>query len=363
MAFNRPTLPALVARIEADFISRLQLRGAPLRRSMIRVLARVLAGAAHMLHGHLEYLGRQLFPDQSDDEFLIRQASLYGIAKNAPTFARAEVDFAGTNGAVIPAGSALLRSDGERYTTDADATISSGVASATVTAITAGARQTLTPAVALSFESPISGVNSTAYTADGGGFYQDGTDEESTEELRTRLLARLTNPPQGGSSADYVAWAKSVGGVTRVWVSPLELGPGTVVVRFTRDDDGGPIIPDAGEVAAVQAVLNTEKPVHAHVTVAAPISDTTGISMLRIAPNTAAIRDAVTSAVRDLILRRATPQGTTIFLSEFQAAIGAVAGLSHFRVDTFSRTGDSSDQVYTVGNLPVFGSITFGDFP
>ena len=54
MSFERPTLPDLVSRIQTDFVSRLALTGAVLRRSVVTVLARVLAGAAHMLHGHLE---------------------------------------------------------------------------------------------------------------------------------------------------------------------------------------------------------------------------------------------------------------------------------------------------------------------
>lgn len=361
MAFTRPTLPEIIARVEADFVSRLPLEGAPLRRSMVRILARVVAGAAHMLHGHLDYLSRQIFPDQSDDEFLVRQASLYGIAKNPPTYAHAVVGFTGTDGTVIAAGHVLTRADGEQYTTDADATIASGTASVAVTANTAGAGPTLTAGVSLTFESPVAGVNATA-TVDDTGLI-NGSDEESTEELRTRLIARLSDPPQGGSAADYVAWAKEVAGVTRVWVSALELGPGTVVVRFVRDNDGAFIIPDAGEVAAVQAVVDERKPVHAHVTVIAPIADLLSITMLKISPNTSAIRDAVSSAVADLLLRRATPQGTTIYLSEFQAAIGAVAGISHFRVDSFNRTGDDSDQVFALGYLPTFGDITFGDFP
>lgn len=361
MAFVRPTLPEIVARVEADFVSRLSLQGAPLRRAMVHILARVIAGAAHMLHGHLEYLSRQIFPDQSDDGFLVRQASLYGIAKNPPTYAHAVAVFTGTNGTVITAGHVLTRSDGAQYTTDADATISGGAASVAVTAVTAGATPTLSAGVSLVFESPVAGVNATAEVDDTGLI--DGSDEESTEELRTRLIARLSDPPQGGSAADYVAWAKAVTGVTRVWVSALELGPGSVVVRFVRDNDGGGIFPDAGEVTEVQTAIDEKKPVHAHVTVAAPIPDSLSITMLKIAPNTVALQDAITSAVSDLILRRATPQGTTIYLSEFQAAIGAVAGLTHFRVDTFDRTGDDSDQIFLLGHLPVFGSITFGDFP
>ena len=87
MAFQRPTLAELVERISADLTSRLSLAGAVLRRSVIFVIARVVAGAAHMLHGHIEFLSRQIFPDQSEAEFLVRHASLFGLTRNPATFA------------------------------------------------------------------------------------------------------------------------------------------------------------------------------------------------------------------------------------------------------------------------------------
>src|SRR4051812_23787483 len=91
MAFTRPTLRELVDRIQADFVSRLPLDGSPLRVSLVYVLARVIAGAAHMLYGALEWLSRQLFADTSDEAALVRQAALYGITKTPATYATATV--------------------------------------------------------------------------------------------------------------------------------------------------------------------------------------------------------------------------------------------------------------------------------
>ena len=76
-----------------------------------------------------------------------------------------------------------------------------------------------------------------------------GTDEETDEELRARVLRRIRQPPMGGDAYDYVAWALAVPGVTRAWCSPLEMGIGTVTVRFMMDDlradnDGFPIADD-----------------------------------------------------------------------------------------------------------------------
>jgi uncharacterized phage protein gp47/JayE len=112
MAFVRPTLTELVDRIQQDFVSRLSLVGAVLRRSIVYVLARVLAGAAHMMHGHIEFISKQMFPDVSEDEYLVRQAATYGLAKTPATYATATVTFTGTNGTVLPTGTVLVRPDG-----------------------------------------------------------------------------------------------------------------------------------------------------------------------------------------------------------------------------------------------------------
>ena len=90
-----------------------------------------------------------------------------------------------------------------------------------------------------------------------------GADQETDDELRVRVLDRIRKPPMGGDADDYVAWALSVAGVTRAWCSPLEMGMGTVTVRFMCDDlrasNGG--FPNASDVAAVQAFLDTVRPV------------------------------------------------------------------------------------------------------
>ncbi len=347
MAFSRPTLLELVTRIKSDFVSRLELQGAVLRRSMVEIVSRVEAGAAHMLHGHLEYLSKQLFGDQSDDPYLVRQAGLFGVSKNAPSYAQVSVTLTGTNGSIIPATSTVLtRSDGVQYTVDAEVTIASGTAVADVTAVLAGANGSLTAGVQLSFQSPISGVDSTATVL---AVLQDGADLEGTESLRSRFLARLADPPEGGTVADYIGWALSVAGVTRAWVTPLELGPGTVVVRFARDNDPSPI-PDSGEVATVQAYLDTVAPAHAAVTAFAPVDY--GIDFeLSITPNTSVTRAAVIAELNDVIIRTGRPGGTQL-RSAFTTAIGNTTGITDYNL--VEPAGDTS---LSTNQLPSFGSI------
>jgi len=348
MSFTRPTLSEIVSRVQVDFVSRLNLIGAVLRRSMVYVLSRVIAGASHMLHGHLDWLSRQLFPDTSEEEALVRQAAVFGLTKTAPTFATGTVDLTGTNTTVCPAGTVLVRSDGAEYVVDADETITLGVATVDVTASLAGADYTLEAGVVLSFQSPISGIDSSGEVA---ASTVDGTDEETTEALRVRFLARLAEPPMGGSSADYVAWSKEVAGVTRVWVEELGLGPGTVVVRFVRDNDGS-IIPDAGEVTALQTYLDTKRPAHATVTAHAPTANAVAYT-IAVVPDTTAVRAAVTAQLDDLHLREGEP-GVTLLLSAIRTAIGNATGLTDYTL-----TVPAANVTNTANQIPTRGTITW----
>lgn len=349
MPFERPALGDLVARIQADLVSRLGGSGAPLRRSVVAVLARVWAGATHMLHGHLEYLSRQIFPDQADDVYLVRFASLYGISKSPATFATGALTVTGTNGQDVNNSAVLRREDGAEFTVTAGGgTISGGVLEVTVTAVLAGVAGNSADGTELTFESPLPGVDATAITGELSG----GADQESTESLRRRLLARLRAAPQGGAESDYTLWALAVPGVTRVWVHPNQLGAGTVVVYFVRDDDVGSIIPSGGEVTVVQTYIDSVRPVTAAVTVAAPTAKTWNFT-IEVTPDNTDVRGAVEAELTDVFRTEGEP-GMTIQLWKVERAISIATGLTDYVLTT-----PNADLTHAAGEIPVLGTITW----
>lgn len=350
MAFDRPTLPSLVDRIQADLVSRLGGSGAPLRRSVVAVLARVVAGAVHMLYGALDYLSRQLFADVADDAYLVRFASLYGLSKNPATFATGQVIVTGTDGQDVANNTVFRRSDGAEFVAALGGTISGGLLILTVVAVLAGAAGNCDAGVVLTFESPAAGVDSDVTVH--GDTISGGTDIEGTESLRTRLLERIRSAPQGGAESDYIDWALSVAGVTRVWVYPNQLGAGTVVVYFVRDDDAGSIIPSGGEVTTVQTYIDTVRPVTAAVTVAAPTEVAWNFT-LAVVPNTTAVKDAVEAELTDLFRTEGEP-GVTLPISAVRTAIGIAPGLTDYTL-----TIPSADLTHSAGELPMLGTITW----
>jgi uncharacterized phage protein gp47/JayE len=302
-----------------------------------------------MLHGHLEYLSRQVFPDRSEAEFLERQASLFGITRRPAQFAVGSVDVAGTSGTVVPAGTVLLRSDGARYETGVEVVLVGGSATPAVTAVDAGEVGNADAGTALTFESPVEGINSRAAVGVGG--LVNGSDPESDDSLRARLLQRMRRPPHGGAAADYVAWALEVPGVTRAWVYPLELGAGTVTVRFVRDDDASPI-PDAAEVDAVLAYIEERRPVTAAVAVLPPVAVPLDLT-LSLSPDTAAIRATVEAEVADFLRRTAEPGGT-VAVSQLRMAIGSAEGVSDFDLQW-----PTADVAHETGELATPGAVTW----
>ncbi|MCW5666467.1 MAG: baseplate J/gp47 family protein [Piscinibacter sp.] len=349
MAFERPTLAELVDRAAADIEARLPGVDARLRRSNLGVLARVHAGALHQAFGYLEWMARQIMVDTCEGSYLERYASIWGVLRLPASFAEGNVTFTGADGTVVPAATLVQRGDGAQFGTDVDVTIASGTATAAVQALDAGAAGNTGAGTALQLVTPIAGVQSAAVVAAGG--LVDGADVESDDALRARVLRRIQQPPNGGSAADYVTWALEVPGVTRAWCYPLEGGAGTVTVRFVRDDDAS-IIPDAGEVAAVQAYIAERRPVTANVTVAAPTAVPLNLT-IQLVPNTAEVKAAVTAELLDLLRREAQPGGT-ILISHIREAISVAAGETNHVL-----TVPSADVTHTAGQIATLGTITW----
>jgi uncharacterized phage protein gp47/JayE len=352
MPFTRPTLQQLIDRARADVEARLPGVDAHLRRSLAAMLATVHAGAVHGLYGQQAWLARQLFPDTAEAEFLDRQGGIRALPRKAAVAATGLVDFTGTDGAKIPAGTLLQRSDGEQFSTDADATIAGGTAQAAVTAVEGGADGDTAAGTTLTLVTPIAGVDSEA-TATAGGL-AGGLDTESDEDYAARLLLRWQFGPPNGKAGDYVQWALEVAGVTQAWAFDAHLGLGTVGVYFTRDNDAmdATIIPNGAQVQAVQDHIDTVRPRPAAVTVIAPSAVALNFT-IQLTPNTAAVQAAVEAELIDLI-RRDTSPGGTLRLSRINEAISLAEGETDHVL-----TSPAADVARSTGEISVMGAITW----
>lgn len=348
MAFNRPTLAQLVQRITTDLETSYGIVGAALRNSFIKLFGKVIAGAAHLLHGNLDWISKQILPSTADDENLLRWASTFGLERNEASFAEGTVTFTGTNETTIPEGTELVSADGVVFRTTGDGAIESGEADIDVIAEVAGESGNSAIATVLSLAAPLAGVDpeTTVSVAIAGG-----ADQETIEELRTRLLERIQSPPLGGAQQDYIQWAKETTGVTRAWCYPAYLGAGTVGVFFMRDNDADPF-PSESEVETVSAYIETKRPVTAQHYVFAPTAQEVDFS-IAISPDTAEVRAAVEAELQDLFDRDAEPGGI-IYLSRIREAVSVAAGETDNSISNPSADIDPSN-----GYIATMGTVTW----
>jgi len=357
MPFSRPTLNDLIDRVSTDIASRLPGSStALLRRSLAGVLARAEAGAVHSLYGYLEFIARQALPDTAEDEYLLRWSSIWlPNGRKQATYANGlnAVQLTGTPGSVVPAGTFLVRTDGIQFVTlEAVSVGISGVA-VSVRAELPGASSNTAAGVALSLLQPVTGVRSSALVVSPG--IDGGVEQESIEALRARVINRIQKPPQGGSKDDYETWALEVPGVTRAWVYPLQMGPGTVTVIVADDSAVTAPIPSAATVAAAQAYISDDsrKPVTAEVFVVAPTVLTVNVS-IQLSPNTLATQSAVLAELKDLFLREAEPGGL-IPISKIREAASIATGVNDSNVLV-----PSGNVQAATGQIPILGSVTWG---
>lgn len=349
MPFSRPSLADIIARIKEDFENRLETAGSTLKKSMIAILARVFGGAVHLLHGHIQFMSKQVFVDQAESEFLERHATIYGLSRTAATFAEGDIDATGDNGTTIPAGTIFVRSDGVEFESTLDATIASNTATVHVIASAAGENSNTENDVEFTFQTPIAGADSTATV--GAADITGGEEQETDEELRTRLLARIQTPPAGGNASDYENWALEVAGVTRAWVEPSIEGPGTVGVFFVLDDRED-IIPDDADVTAVSAHIVAVRPVTALPIILAPTGDPINFT-IELLPDSLDTQATVEQELMDLVERDSSPGGT-ILLSRINEAISIATG-----EEDHILTVPSANFVSASGYIATMGTITW----
>ncbi len=365
MPFTRNSLQEIVDRIITDFQTRITGATSLLRRSSLTVIARVNAGAFHLLYEYLDYQARQLFIVTADEAGLEAIASEYGITRTGASKAVGSgVTGTSTNGKVVPAGTELQSTDSQVYVTDADATVANGTATLVFTASVAGADGNDDAAIVLSFVSPIAGVN-TSVTVDTDGI-SGGADKEVDSSLRERILTRKRQPPHGGAEFDYRVWALEVSGVTRAWTVPLYQGVGTIGVAFVRDDDDS-IIPNSTQRAAVRSYIVSHTDPGTGQTVGCPVTAEPGLFIIpltlavgdfdiSISPNTVAVQNAIQANLADLIVEEGGP-GQTLYLSRISEAISLATGEAKHTLNA-----PVSDVTAATNEVHALGTITFGSY-
>jgi uncharacterized phage protein gp47/JayE len=322
MAYQRPSLQTIVARVIGDISSR-TAGSAYIKSSVERVLAYVLAGVAHSVHGHLEWVVRQLLPTTCDRPVLLAWGVMLDLPVNPATQAVRKATFTGSAG-TIAIGDILQDAEGAEWEVTLGGAISAGSVVVTARAALAGSAGNLDSGASLSLVVPIAGIDTDGTVTDET---EDGSDEEDTEAYRVRILDELRTPSKGGGPGDYVGWAKEVSGVTRAWEFGNRMGVGTVSLAFVRDGDGSgeDIIPSVGEVETVQAYLDALMPLDMQAVYVQAPNAVLWDATIKLSPNTEATQLAAAAAIAE-VFKTESDLETALHVSKIDEAISTAVG-------------------------------------
>lgn len=312
MPWTTPTLGQVRSMTKNFVLSQLHAVSM-IPNSVTRVMSDAMSGAAFLCLLYVDWLSNQLLPDTAESVWLDRHGTLWltnadgSKGRKLGTYASGVITMTGTFGTPVPYGTQLTGGiSGILFQTQEVATIGAGPTPISVRALSVGAAGNLAAGSGMTLAVAIAGVDGQATVVSMDG----GTDPETDDELRARVLERIQNPPMGGDADDYVEWSLAVGGVTRAWSAPNEMGIGTVTVRFMMDDlrstnDGFPLDDD---VAAVQAYLDTVRPVCVKdFFVEAPIAYPVDFTIADLEPGDAGTRAAVAVSVANMLHDKAAP--------------------------------------------------------
>ncbi|KQN00576.1 baseplate J/gp47 family protein [Sphingomonas sp. Leaf25] len=378
MPFPRPTLTELRRQVATDINASLPGVDALLRYSNLGITGEVLAALASGHYGYLDWIALNSVPFTATGEYLEGWAALRGVTRRPATNAKGAARFPATNGSQVPAGTIVNRIDGVQYVATANAIAADGAVVVPIESVEPGTGGNAAGGAAMMLAAGISGVsvNGTVSTLIGGG-----ADIEEDGDLRSRMLAAYASPPQGGSITDYPAWALTVPGVTRCWIKPSAMGPGTIVLMFMMDtaraDAGGfPQGTDGcasyesrdtaatGDQLIVANAIFPKQSVTALVYAVAPKPNNLTLTVRGIASLPAETKTAIADAVQ-LALRTAAVPGGVTNVSSIESAIASVAGTAGFVLTAIAASagtvsdGGVGNITSNAGTLPTLAGITF----
>jgi uncharacterized phage protein gp47/JayE len=259
MAYNRPTLPALLTRCINAIFAAMPGTDPQLQRQVSTAVGAAMGMELNLEYGYIDYIFQQFFVSSATGQYLDDKGIPLGILREPGTIAAGSVaGVGGTAGDTLDVGTLMQTADQSvTCTVAALATVADdGTVTVSVTTTVPEAAGNLPAGTILNLIIADAGLPA-SFTVSAPGL-SGGADVELDEDYKPRILARMQLLPQGGANRDYISWTKNgVAGVTRVWVYPLYQGLGTVGVAAVFDGraPGASIIPTTEDLVALQAAI------------------------------------------------------------------------------------------------------------
>lgn len=350
MPFQRPTLQELNDRIKADFAVHYNA-GKPLSpRTLPSVLATTIAGAAHMLHGHIDSIAKEIFPDTCSTESLERMAHIRGIYRRTATQAEGVVQFQGNSLSFIPQGTELIQGDTATLfeTLQAVRTVLDGLAQVRCRCKTPGRIGNIHAGEALTLVKPIRGVNSATVAED----FRDGFEQETHDDLLRRYILRLRNPMCGGTRKDFEQMTKQVEGVKNVWVTENIPVNDRVNICFSTTDLNA-TIPTPEHIQKVTDHVELNRPLLAKINVFR-LTPQPIVFRIQLNRDSQELKNAIETSLKRLIFEEAKPGG---MIRHSHVLLSITKHIRRERGETFTLLTPTEDVQVSDGHIAKFGTM------
>lgn len=320
---------------------------------------RVLAGELYRLRAELNWLERQAFPQTAAGEWLDRHGEQRGIYRREAQHARGTLTFSRylplSFDLIIPAGTvcAVPGDDPVEYETLEKGILHAGELSVSVSAQAAvgGVEGNAGAGYITTMTTPPSGINHVTNKA----AFTGGSDRESDESYRSRVLAAYAALPNGTNAAYYRDIALSCDGVSAAGVKPRADGAGTVGVYIWGT--GGP--PEEETVNKLAEKYEKLREIGVTVNVQAATARTVNVG-LRCALKPGAGFDMAKEAICQAVAAyfAGLSVGDPVYLGELEKAVLNAAPVKKMEFFASVREVDGSDSV-----IPVLGTVTVEELP
>lgn len=383
MSLQTPTTKQIgdniIAQLEASLNQTIPL----LPKSFLRVLSKALAGVFVLLYKYGGFMFLQIFvrtASASDTAVngrvvnpLTEWGRLIGIGDPAPaTNAELLIDITVENQmGVLPSNTQLVSTtNGVTYITIGAVPLNAPTINATVRASSdqtggggAGAIGNLDPGATLSFANPLANVSRNTVAV---SQTVTGSDAESTDAYRGRIIDRFQKRPQGGAYADYEQWGEEPSGIINVYPYTSDCpGQVDVYVEATPESSGDPDgIPTAAQLQEVLDSIELDENGLASRRPANALANTFPINRTRFdvrvlglqVDNLSAVQGSITTAVEEYFLdREPFIEGLSVAPRRDRVTASAVGGVVDDIVSASGGVFGSATVTLNAVNISIYG--------
>ncbi len=302
--------------------------------SDIAIRMAVLAGEIYSSLVNIEWVKNQMFVQTASGIYLDYHAQQRDIKRKSATYATGKVAFSvyaiRTYSIEIPKGTIIATDSVNpiKYVTDSTVVLKAGqkAVNAQITALEAGSGYNTAAETVTVMITPPAGIDYVSNTRPISG----GSDQETDESLRRRIIDSFSNVSNGTNCAYYKSLAMQVDGVHSAGVVPCNRGAGTVDIFIAQDG----LKATADQINQVQEIMDINREINIDISVSsatpvrlpvnAQISIKDGFELNSVFSD---CREALSKYFSSLNV------GQSVYLNDIVEAIYHVEGVNRFTIE------------------------------